>query len=300
MALLHGLISQNPKCPVQKNEEVVPRHKSPCFLEGAQRRPVRACASSARCYNKLVTNDLRRPSKMRQSTVRTFEGRYKSLRTLDLYRPLEDAHGGPNFECLRTFEKMAGFCTPSIRGVDSAKCGALTPPLARAKCRFLRAVAAHGVTVQDGSGQLENSQSSAWWRSRGGLHPKDRPTRTAIPAHYGSQRSCRSWHDVPRVAGCRECRRSAADRQDAARALLGRWLSPGPHVLGCCGSPNWRQSHQSCCLQRAAPSCRPCAVRCDPLPLRQWRCAGWPRRNCRIDRRFSTRSRPTARPVVRC
>jgi hypothetical protein len=42
--------------------------------------------------------------------VRTFEARYNLLPELDLYRPLEDAQGKPNFERVRTFEKMAGFC----------------------------------------------------------------------------------------------------------------------------------------------------------------------------------------------
>jgi hypothetical protein len=46
----------------------------------------------------------------------------------------------------------------------------------------------------------------------------------------------------------------------------------------------------------AVPSCPPCAIRPDPLPPQRWRCAGWPRRNCRTDRRFATGRCPLPGP----
>jgi hypothetical protein len=65
--------------------------------------------------------------------VRTFESRYNLLPELDLYRRLEGAHGGQNFECVRIFEKMAGFCVASNSGVDSVKCAGLDFPSSRDK-----------------------------------------------------------------------------------------------------------------------------------------------------------------------
>src|SRR5438046_6433072 len=57
--------------------------------------------------------------------------------------------------------------------------------------------------------------------------PRDRPTRTAIPAADTQHRSCQVWQAVLCVAPWPECLRSAADRPGAAPAPLHRWLSPG-------------------------------------------------------------------------
>ena len=118
---------------VRKNEESCHLLNSSCFLEGVQGRPVRSCASSARYHNHRLSNNLQRRPKALKSEVCTFEVRHKSLRALGLYRALEGAHGKPNFEQVRIFEKMAGFCISRLCGVDSVECGGLDIALVRFK-----------------------------------------------------------------------------------------------------------------------------------------------------------------------